>query len=241
MKISLLTPTRDRPDNIVRFIDSVVDTISNDNYIEILFYVDYDDINTTRIINNYCVKLTKKIEIKSMCDVKENWYNKWWNFLWKMATGDVFMQCGDDLIFRTKNWDNVIADEINKYNDKMVVINPNDGSCDSHKRATHPILTKEWCDAVGYFVPGIFAGAMNDTWITDISKRVNRLVYLDEVLIEHMHPDFGKAPNDIVYEKQKNMAVDNNVFELFDKTEDKRNDDIKKIKKHILKYCDKNE
>ena len=40
---------------------------------------------------------------------------------------DVVMLMGDDVQVKTKHWDTLIVDEINKYKDKILMVVPSDG------------------------------------------------------------------------------------------------------------------
>ena len=42
-KISILCPTRGRPENVIRLIESIKETTTFIDQIELLFYVDNDD------------------------------------------------------------------------------------------------------------------------------------------------------------------------------------------------------
>ena len=54
--ISILTPTRNRPNNCERFIKSIYQTTKNRGNIELLFYVDKDDpsIGAYMSLQNHC-------------------------------------------------------------------------------------------------------------------------------------------------------------------------------------------
>ena len=230
MDFSLLVPTRNRPNNIVRFVESVAETSSDESTIEILFYVDADDENTKNATEAIEDIIENKPNIKySMMGDSVDWYNKWWNYLWQHCSGKYIMQCGDDLIFRTDNWDVEIKKSFNQYPDPFVVIYCDDGSDDAEDRATHPVLSKEWCDELGYFVPGKFLGAYNDTWITEVAQYANRFHYVPHVLIEHMHPDFKKSEIDEVYSKQIDMVHVQNAGQVFKDTKQERINDSNKI------------
>ena len=56
MKISILTPTRNRPNNCERFIKSIYSTCSERKNIELLFYIDNDDpaLETYRSLHTHC-------------------------------------------------------------------------------------------------------------------------------------------------------------------------------------------
>jgi hypothetical protein len=235
--ISILTPTCKRPGNVNRLISSIKDTASGKNRIELLFYVDDNDVGTRDCFNDFyeIVKDINFIELKFINDIgnDKQWYNRWWNYLWKNCSGDYIMQCGDDIVFRTKDWDLKVIEEFGKYPDKMVLLYCNDGSCDSKDRATHPFLTKEWCRELGYFIPGIFDGGFNDTWLTEIAKGANRFVYLENIITDHLHPDFNKSELDDVYLKQREMIREQGAPQLFLKTKEEREKGINRIINYI--------
>ena len=35
-----------------------------------------------------------------------------------------------------------------------------------------PIVSRKWCETLGYFTPGVFHFGYNDTWVFDIAQRV---------------------------------------------------------------------
>ena len=105
---SLLLPTRNRPDSLIRLIDSISKTSSGEKSIEILIYTDKDDGLTLDrkddIVN--AVDKQKPINIIFLNDDSgKSWYNNWWEFLWNNSSGKYGMLCGDDLIFQTYEWD----------------------------------------------------------------------------------------------------------------------------------------
>lgn len=239
MKISILTPTRSRINNLTRFVESVNATASGQHELELLFYVDEDDWDVRETLPHLQSMCKPFVNLWFMRDPSgdKHQYNRWWNFLWKNCTGEIIMQSGDDLVFKTNNWDVAVANEFAKYSDKMVVVYCNDGSYDSANRATHPFLSREWCSLLGYFIPGIYDGAYNDTHITDLGKKTGRFVHLGDILIDHMHVDFGKSSDDEVYQKQREMARQQDARKLFVDSESKRQEDAQKILDYINKYA----
>jgi glycosyl transferase/beta-hydroxylase protein BlmF len=186
-------PTRGRPDNIVRLIRSIEETVDDVNAIELIVRFDNDDDQTI----NLMVGLESKILIKPICLPRPKVLSQAWNEAWYCASGDIFMLCGDDIIFRTNGWDTRVRLEFDKYHDKILVVYGRDG-IQNELLATHSFVHRNWTDAIGYFTPHGYM-YYNDVWIHNLGKKVSRLVYMDDVFIEHMHHSVGKSVNDDVY------------------------------------------
>lgn len=238
MDFSILLPLK-RMENFDKVFRSIWKTHSEKYEIEILLYIDPEDNSNSiyELFGSYQTYLdnsdTHRIRVKNYTDKNNDWYNNWWQYLYTKCSGKYIMLCGDDNIFLTEHWDEIVAQKIEEYKDKIILINCNDGSDDFQDRATHPFVTREWCETLGYFTPGIFKGGFNDTWLTEIAKDIGRFVTLENVVIEHNHPDFQKAKWDEVYEKQKQLVFEQNAKQLFENTKIKRQEDSQKLIKEI--------
>lgn len=120
-----------------------------------------------------------------------------WNVCAERAKGDILMHAGDDLIFRTHGWDTHVRKAFDDTPDKILFAYANDGSpVHGDTFGTHGFVSRRWVDALGYMVPPYFASDFNDVWLNEIAGAVGRKRYLPGVLIEHMHPLWGKRPYD---------------------------------------------
>ncbi len=57
-----------------------------------------------------------------------------------------------------------------------------------------------------------------DNFWLELGNRLNKITYLDDVLIEHMHPAAGKATQDAGYEFSSNYNLhmqDKKIFEKY--------------------------
>lgn len=101
---------------------------------------------------------------------------------------------GDDHRFRTQGWDNAIRDVLK---DNPGVAYANDGFPTIWASAwwTNTIIIR----TLGWLaVPGSMHLSIDDVFM-DIGAGLNRLTYLPDVFIEHLHPAGGKVPwRDIV-------------------------------------------
>lgn len=185
--ISILVPTRGRREMFVRMYTSAMTLANHPGNVEVVYYVDDDDnsydglnlYNTTRVSG-------QRIVLSEM-----------WNATADAATGDIFMHCGDDIIFRTEGWDDIVRDTFNQHPDKILFAFGDDGSSESNKNdfGTHGFIHRNWVETVGYFVPPYFVSDYNDTFLNEIGRKVGRHLSIP-IFTEHMHYSLGKMDID---------------------------------------------
>lgn len=195
--ISILTPTRGRPDSITRLIDSALDTALQSDAIEFIFYVDNDDPASGDAIERAASAGARTMMIAGERIV----LSEMWNTCARAAHADVMMHCGDDIIFRSDRWDEYVLGEFERYADGIVLVHGRDGYQDE-RLATHGFRHRNWMNAVGNFVPPYFSSDYNDTWVTEIADALGRRSYLPAIYTEHMHPVIGKGPLDITHQER---------------------------------------
>ena len=187
-RISALCPTRNRIAEFRRMLDSLRFTARNP--VEVVIYVDDDDPVRERY---------KQIEgVKCIIGPRISAITQCWNECFKVATGDIFMQGNDDVIFRTPGWDEMVTQEFAAYADKILMVHGSDlGYHHDHgnKFGPHPFVHRRWIETVGYFIPPWFCSDWGDTWVNDLANAVDRRRYLPFV-VEHMHFLMKKAGKD---------------------------------------------
>lgn len=226
MKIALLVPTRNRPHNIERFIKSVLDTANNVDDISISLYIDDDDDSYDKLkFTRPKVTITRGPRI-----VLSEMWNRAYDAVKDDA--DIFFHGGDDIIFRSDNWDALIKNMFSSYEDKILFVHGDDMS-DVHRNnfGTHGFIHKNWVDAVGYFVPPYFSSDFNDTWLNDVANALNRRVYIDAVKTEHMHYVFNKAEKDQTHEERLARHANDRVDEIYAAKKPEREADVEKLRK----------
>lgn len=107
------------------------------------------------------------------------------------------MFIGDDHLFRTPNWDKIVLEKSAAHGDTGVFY------CDDllqrERLATEVIITSNIIKAIGYFsIPELTHMYMDNYWMI-LGKSLGKLVYIPEVVVEHMHPSCGKALQDENY------------------------------------------
>jgi hypothetical protein len=189
--ISILCPTRKRPANLIRLLQSIDLTIDGrPDAFELICYVDNDDFSYSTDAPEFRrIKWVKGPRIV-MSDM--------WNELIPHATGDIFMLCGDDVIFRTPGWNAIVEDAFAASKDKILVVFGDDGGPGGKFFASLPFVHRRWVEIVGYFAGPGYSADFADTWPNDVADLLGRKKRLPFV-IEHLHPVWGKAAFDEVY------------------------------------------
>lgn len=104
---------------------------------------------------------------------------------------------GDDHCPRTPGWDKTICAELAALGTGFVYGN------DLFQRTALPtavFLTSDIVRALGYMVPPVLSHMYADNAWRDWGNAIGRLHYLPDVIVEHVHPQAGKAPMDAGYE-----------------------------------------
>lgn len=120
------------------------------------------------------------------------------------AAPEMYGFCGDDHRFRTLGWD-----------DKIVAANADMGGglvygndlFQGENLPTAVFIDARITDALGWIaLPGATHLYLDNTWLA-LGRGLNRLRYLPEVVIEHVHPAAGKAQWDAAYLRVNDPAV----------------------------------
>jgi len=140
---------------------------------------------------------------------------------------------GDDLIFHTKGWDTKVEAEFAKYPDKILLVYGDDGDPNTEKtNASHGFIHRNWCNALGRYLPPYFSGDFVDTWLTFLADGVGRKVKID-IVTEHLHPAFNKREQDRTDKERWEKHFKDDMPQKFLDTLPEREADVVKLKKFM--------
>lgn len=206
--ISILLPTRGRPKQAERLLQSIVETTSDSSRLEVVLYVDEDDPASHAIQCNE-IPVIKIIGPRlPMGGLNTACY--------KRSAGDIIVPLNDDMILRTSGWDQKIIEIHERFSDRVYLAYPNDLHLGETLCST-PILSRRTCEALMHPFPEVYHGGFIDYHLMDIFKRLqvlgeDRIIYLDDVVIEHLHYQYGKSEVDATYEQRGPLNVGDEVF-----------------------------
>lgn len=237
MKISILTPTRNRPNNCERFIKSIYNTCANRNSVELLFYVDDDDpaLDTYLSLDKHCQTEYSDFYRIQFIKGEPKSVSISWNDLASKCFGDVLIMGNDDLVYATDGWDYLLEQELKKFDKDNVYVAWMEDGINGEAHCAFPIVSREWYECLGRFTPGCFHFGYNDTWIFDVGKMLDRTHFMPHIKAEHLHFSKG-APMDDTYARNRTQEKGNLYAKdkvLFNKTRNIRLDDRNKLRKLI--------
>jgi hypothetical protein len=221
-RISLLMPTRGRPDNIVRLLKSLHDT--SHVMPQVICRIDDDDAEAKSALDQL---IAAGEPLDYICGPRAT-MTSYWNECAKATDAEIVMFAADDLIFRTKGWDSAVIKAFDSHPDQLIFVHGNDGHW-GNRFGTHGFLHRKWIDAVGYVLPPYFSSDYGDTWVNDVANALNRRVYV-QITTEHMHPLWGKADMDATYQERLARHQKDGVEALYVSLLPKRAEDVEKLK-----------
>jgi hypothetical protein len=223
--ISLLLPSRGRPEGMQRMWRTALERALFPRQVEAIVYVDDDDPRA-----GFYEALGK-----SMCQLRmirgpRQVLSECWNDCFKLAGGEILMHCGDDITFETDGWDQIVRDAFEAVPDKILFAFGDDLSTNFPDLGTHGFVHRRWVEIVGYFVPPLFSSDWNDVWLTDVAKMVKRMHPLPQLVTEHHHYTFGKAERDQTHAEREERGARDNVVTLYQETLKRREVDAAKLR-----------
>lgn len=185
--IALICPTRGRPEQYLRMYRSVQATQTTGVKVFAMLAND-DEADYSSVIES-----DPSFKVPAWPTV--NSWNHGANIIHeKIADVKLFMLAADDMIFSTPGWDEALIDHYNSLENKIHVYALQD-SRDSNG-TPHPIVTREWMDIMGYFMPPLFTHWFIDSWTVDIARANNCFTHLKDFELVHDKPSDKGQPDE---------------------------------------------
>ncbi len=185
--IALLCPSRGRVENCQRMIESAYNTTTEN--IEVYIAVSSEEFQSYNAgLKSPGDRMYLSIIVRG--DFQPTSYK--WNRLAEIAKvkGNKFMMlAADDMVFETPGWDKAL---IENANGRPQVFHLQDSR--DKDGTPHIIVTKEYMDVMGWFVPPYFKHWFIDSWTVEMAKHNDCFVHLRDYLLTHDKPsDYGVA------------------------------------------------
>lgn len=234
-KISLLVPSRERLNLKLTLISSIITTVSDINNVELIFGIDEDD-PTRDIVYN----ISKAIPFVKVIDIKNNGkfigINKIWNILCTAAEGNILGYIGDDMIFKTPNWDKEILEEFSGSNlpsDEIKLVHCYDGYRSRDEICVNAFLHKKYTEIIGYLCREEFLINWSDQWLYQTFKAFDRIKWRRDIHIQHNHWVFGNRKRDNVADRMLSDNKDRISDQLWFDLAPERINDINKLAEYL--------
>jgi len=207
---SLIVPTRGRPAELRRLLDSLRHTAQDAASIEVIAIIDEDDLETQAF--EYTGLRLERILVspgQTMGSLNLAGY--------RVAQGRYLMLLNDDVIVRTAGWDTQLARVFDVHPDGIVLAQVND-LIFRDRLCTFPVLTREFCELSG----GICRPEYRRYWIDDHIHHVfdlihllgyTRRIFLPDVVFEHLNTSQDRSGAVKYIPEPTIHALDNRNFE----------------------------
>jgi hypothetical protein len=198
MTFDLLVPTRGRPANMRRLAESIAATAIHPERVALWFYIDSDDFESIAVLPEMRTDFPA-IRIEHVQSLRLPLVDCY-NILSGYAGDGILWSGGDDIVFRTQSWDVLVEAEFVTRPDKLVLVYGDDG-LQPEQPATHPFVSRESVNTLGYFYPEVPEGVnLTDVWLHSLYASVGRLVYRPDISTDHLHWLRGLAQRDATYD-----------------------------------------
>lgn len=204
MNLLVLVPTRGRPYNACRLEharQATCSTAGQDSEagrVDFLYVVDDDD----PVVEEYV-----HADLPSLAIIHRQRLGATLNFMASQHVHryDAVGFMGDDHLPRTLGWDKRILEALDHDGPRIVYGND---LLQGPNLPTAVFMSSRIIRAAGHMVPPGMVHLYLDNYWKALGERLGGLIYLDDVVIEHLHPAAGKADMDDGYREANASSVD---------------------------------
>src|SRR6266545_4674763 len=158
--LSLIVPTRKRPEQLNRFLISVAATARFSDLIEIVLVVDADDeLCRTAAFPSLTIRHVVGPPGRTMGELNRAGY--------AASRGDHVMLLNDDVVVKTRGWDRTVLSCFRRFPDPVALVHVNDTLIRDYL-CTFPILSREYCELIGGICPTEYERYRIDDHIEDV-------------------------------------------------------------------------
>jgi hypothetical protein len=204
MKILYKLTTRSRPEKAIRAIQTIIDNANDLNNSYLLCTIDSDDETRWKVydfaVNNQSLI---GIAIISESNNKIDAINRdvdIFPFEW-----DILVNVSDDQVFIVKGFDDIIRDQFKESLDLFVHFP--DGN--QNVLSTMSIIGHDYYDRDKYIYHPSYVSVYCDNEAQDVAVIRGCYRFVNNQILDHLHPAWGKSENDTQYKKTEHPTVYN--------------------------------
>lgn len=218
--MSVLVPSRGRPGNMERLVEAFQETCHDSTYLNCIVDLDDPEIEAYHDLYNRCeyqffaLWIVPKTKHSRPGIVHPLNYVA--NEIFNPKTGmypTILGFMGDDHLPRTDGWDIEIERHLSAT--RAGVVYGND-LLQGENLPTAAFLTSNIVQTLGWMAPPDLNHLYVDNFWLDLGRGIGRIRYLDDVIIEHLHPMNGKSEWDQTYEECNNPNAARDKFAYLD-------------------------
>jgi len=210
---SILIPTRNRFDSLLKAINSIVNTTKDLSRVEILIRFDEDDESSISRIKELP---TDEIDINIIIGKRYKYeeLHRYVNEMCEETKGEFIVWFNDDCIIQSNGWDDIIAEYIGK----TICFYPNNKKTGSGN--IFPIISRKIYETLGHFS----LSQQVDTWQAHVCNKAGLEIRRDDLVFIHNRKQSYVSD-------ENRQSILNKTRRVWNKTKKKRLEDVEKLKK----------
>lgn len=208
--ISLIIPTRKRPELLGNLCLSIHETTYNHSNIEA--FVIHDNDETVNLSYPW-LNIISRSQGNSLSVDYQNW-------IFPRTKGEYIFVLNDDTQFQTYHWDKIAMDKITSWlkPDGFVYGWISDNHDSRHRfgkqpnpYSCFPILSRKSIDALGYVMTPFYGGWSADVYLYKVYNSVDRVLDLSEIIVQHYSHWLGTKNRDEASYSMERMSTNKDV------------------------------
>lgn len=194
--ISVLIPTRKRPDKLFNSIKSILELADHPEKVEIMVAIDTDDEETKTAIGETIIPLIRQYNAgERIIALPRQGYAKlevYYNRLAQWSRADWLFMWGDDSVIKTQGWDT----KIREYDGDFRVLRVR--THNQHPYSIFPIVPRDWFKLLGVLANH----QMGDAVISQMAYMLDIMQNVD-IDVDHNRFDLlGEEPDEVYQQRQ---------------------------------------
>lgn len=180
--ISLIVPTRKRPEQLGRLLTSLAKTVAKSESVEVILVIDNDD-QESRNVSEARLNLRHVVVPSGLTMGSLNAAG------YDASRGRYVMLLNDDVVARTPAWDDQVRACFADCPDDLLLVHVNDLVMQKHL-CTFPIVSRTYCEIAGGICPREYQRYRIDDHIEDCFNLLGvlgerRVVFAPDIIFEH--------------------------------------------------------
>ena len=185
-KLCWIVPSRDRVEDLEKFINSFV---NNNDASDLFIILDEDDSKSVKFYNENKIKEYSRERVFFIIN-KINFHGAFLHILnhYSKIMTEKYEYIGfleDDCVIMTKHFDSIIS----QYNENVIYLNDKETQPDCYAGA--PIIKSSIIESLGFYSPPELKCLWADKYWKDLGDLTESIKFLQNVIIKHEHYSFS--------------------------------------------------
>lgn len=213
--ISILVPTKKRPEQLSRMLESLAATAHEPSQIEAVLGFDEDDQES--LAHAHTRKDTWPFTVQVLRVASGSTMGQLNNACLEASTGYYVMAMNDDVLVRTPGWDVEVRRTLDAQPDGIALAHVDDGIF-GESLCTFPLVSRLFCELAGGLAPAAYRRYRIDDHIHEVFRLLaylghSRTFYFPDILFEHLKYQGGQGSLRTHVADPEVLAVDAETFE----------------------------